>query len=182
MDQENSFETILHESIVKPLQSFASRLYSVLFDAVEEDFLSTLQQDYLEERRLAQQLQAHAALMPNPLFRDTYASLIAATEHHASLLAAALQRHGTAVPADHHVTPAETTRTTIWWLIAADIAAIGTLSHRYQTQLGWMAEPQVRQLLHKIREEQQQQRRVLTDLLARIDSYAIPEINHQETA
>jgi hypothetical protein len=44
-----------------------------------------------------------------------------------------------------------------------------------------MAEPQVRQLLHKIREEQLQQRRALTDLLARIDSYAIPEIDHQKT-
>jgi hypothetical protein len=181
MNQENSIETILHESIVKPLQSFASRLYSVLFEVVKEDFLCTLQQDYMEERRLAQQLQAHAALMPNALFRDTYASLIAATEHHASRLTAELQKHGRAVPTDHHATPAETTRTTIWWLIAADIAAISTLSHRYQTQLGWMAEPQVRQLLHKIREEQLQQRRALTDLLARIDSYAIPEIDHQKT-
>jgi hypothetical protein len=181
MNQESSFETTLHESIVKPLQSFASRLYGVLFDPVEEDFLSTLQQHYIEERRLAQQLQAHAALMPNALFHDTYASLSAATEHHAGILATELQRHGIPVPANDSPTLAEATRTTIWRLIAADIAAINTLSHRYQTQLGWIADPQVRQLLHQIREQQQQQRRVLTDLLARIDSYAIPESDHQES-
>jgi len=179
MSQESSFETILQESIVKPLQSFASRLQRALSDPVGEDLLATLQQNYREEQRLVQQLRAHATLMPNALFHDTYAQVIAATEQHAHLLAAQLQRRGSPVLTDDSPTLAEPATTTIWRLIAADIAMIGALSSRYQTQLGWMADPQVQQLLHQIREQQQQQRRVLSDLLARVDSYARPEINHQ---
>jgi hypothetical protein len=182
MSQDSSFETLLQESLVKPLQRFASRLRQVLFDPVGGALLPALQQNYAAEQRLAQQLRVHAALMPNALFRDTYTQMIAAMEQHARLLAAQIHRLGSSVPADDGQTLAPTATATLWRLMAADIAAIGALSAQYQAQLGWVADPQVRQLLHQIREQQQQQRRVLSDLLARVDSYARPEINHHVSA
>jgi hypothetical protein len=179
MSQDSSFATHLQESLVKPLQSFASQLQRALFDPVGEELLPTLQHNYLEERRLVQQLRAHAALMPNALLHDTYVQVIAETEQHTCLLAAQLQRRDSPVPTDNSPTLAEAVSTTIWRLIAADIATISALSSRYQTQLGWIADSPIQQLLHQIREQQQQQRRVLSDLLARVDSYAMPEINRQ---
>jgi hypothetical protein len=177
MSQESSFETILQESIVKPLQGVVSQLQRALGDPAGGELLPTLQHNYGEEQRLLQQLRAHAAVMPSALFHDTYTQVIAETEQHAHLLAAQIQRHGGPVPPADSYIPAATATTTIWRLIAADIAAIGALSWQYHAQLGWIADPQVQPLLNHIRKQQQQQRRVLTDLLARIDSYARPEIN-----
>jgi hypothetical protein len=180
MSQESSLETLLQESIVKPLQSFVIRLQRALSDSGGEDLVATLQQNYAEERRLAQQLQEHATLMPNALFADAYAQLIAETEQYACLFAAQIRSGGHTLATDDSQTFGETEHTTFWRLIASDITAINALSARYQTQLGWMTDPQVRQLLHQRRRQLQRQRRMLTDLLARIDSYATPEIDQRE--
>jgi hypothetical protein len=182
MSQESSIETVLQESIVKPLQGFVLQLQRALGDPAGGELLLTLQHNYSEEQRLLQQLRAHAAAMPNALFHDAYAHVIAETEQHAHRLAAQIQRHDSPIPPVDHHTPAPTPTTTIWRLIAADIAAIGALSSQYHAQLGRIADPQVQQLLNHIRKQQQQQRRGLTDLLARIDSYARPEITDEVNA
>jgi hypothetical protein len=52
------------------------------------------------------------------------------------------------------------------------------MSTRYQEELGWITDPGAQQILQRLRAAKHRQRTTLSDLLARIDSYAIPEINH----
>lgn len=181
MTQAPSFEATIQEALVKPFMNFAEQLRRALSGPSDEDLVATLQQNYRDERRLATQLRAHAAVMPNDLFRDTLDEIAADTEHHAQLLAEQVQILGGALPADNGQEAAEVElASTIWRLIAGDIAAIGAISHRYQTQLGEISSPQVRRLLDELRTAKHRHRQRLSDLLARIDSYAMPESDHSE--
>lgn len=181
MAQQLGFEAMIQEAIVKPIVNFAEKLRRALSEPASEDHLATLQQNYVEEQRLSQQLRAQALLMPNDLFRETLEQIAADTEHHAHLLVEQIQALGGPVPRD---SGQETTEgqpiATIWRLIAADLAAIGAASHRYQAQLGWISPPQLQQTLQHIRTAKHRHRQRLSDLLARIDSYARPESNHRE--
>jgi rubrerythrin len=180
MAQDSSFEATIQETLVKPLLNFADKLRRALSEPAGEDILATLQRDYREERHLAKQLRAHAALMPNDLFRDTLGQIAAETERHAQLLAEQLQALGGSLPVDSDREPAAVPpESTIWRLIAADIAAIGAISHRYQAQLGWLASPPTQRLLQDLRAAKHRHRQTLSDLLSRIDSYAKPEVDHR---
>jgi rubrerythrin len=182
MARQNSFETTVQESIVKPLKSFAERLRRLLAQPVGEELLTSLAQDYRTECRLARQLRAHTALMPDNLFRATLMQVATETEQHAQLLAEGLRAlDGTSPSAVSEGPPTPSTTSTIWRLIVADMTAISAMSTHYQQELGWITDPDVRQILQRLRAAKQRNHTVLADLLARIDSYARPEINHHES-
>lgn len=180
MTSEPSFETTIQETLIKPLVNFADKLRRALSEPAGQDPVATLQQDYREERRLATQLRAHAALMPSDPFREALGQIAADTDRHAQLLAEHLQALGGSVPTDSSGDTAEVPpMSSIWRLIAADLAAIGAISQRYHEQLGWIAVPQTQRLLQDLRAAKHRHRQRLSDLLARIDSYAMPEIDHR---
>jgi ferritin-like protein len=117
--------------------------------------------------------------MPVNLFRETYTQIATETEQHAQLLAERLQALGGTFPSVVSEEPPASAQTaTIWRLIAADVAAISAMSARYQEELRWITDPDAQQILQRLRAAKHRQRITLSDLLARIDSYAIPEINH----
>ena len=179
MVRESSFETTIQESILKPLKSFAERLRRLLTQPAGGEILTALEEDYRAESHLARQLRAHTLLMPVNLFRETYTQIATETEQHAQLLAERLQALGGTFPSVVSEEPPASAQTaTIWRLIAADVAAISAMSARYQEELRWITDPDAQQILQRLRAAKHRQRITLSDLLARIDSYAIPEINH----
>jgi ferritin-like protein len=182
MVRESSFETTIQESILKPLKSFAERLRRLLAQPAGGEILSTLEEDCRAESHLARQLRAHTLLMPANLFRETYTQIAIATEQHAQLLAERLQALGGTLPSVvSEGPPVPAKAATIWRLIAADIAAIDARSNRYQQELGWVTDPDAQQILPRLRAAKHRQRTTLSNLLARVDSYAIAEINHYES-
>ena len=181
MAQELAFETMVQEAIVKPIVNVAEKLRHALSGPAGQDPLATLQQDYLEEQRLANQIRAHALLMPNDLFRDMLNEIAADTDHHAHLLAEQIHALGGCRPRENgQDTTASQPTSTIWRLIAADIAALGAVSQRYLVQLGWISSPPIQRTLQHIRAAKLLHRQKLSDLLARIDSYARPESDHRK--
>lgn len=182
MVRESSFETTIQESILKPLKRFAERLRRLLAQPVGEELLPTLEQNYRAECHLAKQLRAQAALMPDNLFRATFMQIATETDQHVQLLAERLLALGGSLPsAVREESPTPSTTSTIWRLIAADMAAISAMSNRYQQELAWITDPDARQILQRLRTAKQRHHTALADLLARIDSYARPEINHHES-
>ena len=180
MAQALALEAMIQEAIVKPIVNFAERLRCALSQPAGEDPLATLQQDYRAEQRLAKRFRAHALLMPNDLFRDALNEIAADTEHHAHLLAEQIQALGGCLPRENGQETTESQPiSTIWRLIAADIAAVGAVSQRYPAQLGWISSPPIQRTLQHIRAAKHRHRQKLSDLLARIDSYAKPESDHR---
>jgi rubrerythrin len=180
MSQPLSLEAAIHEALVKPLMNVVEKVRRALSEPAGEDLLTTLQQNYQAERRLARQLRAQASLMPNELFRDTLEQIAAETQHQAQLLAGQLDALGGAPLADSDQETAEAQpASTIWRLLETDITAIDRLSSRYRDQLGWITAPPVRDLLQHLRLAKHRHRQRLSDLLARIDSYARPERDHR---
>jgi rubrerythrin len=178
MAQALAFETTIQEAIVKPVVNFAEKLRRALSISAEAHPEAALQQNYQAERGLAKQLHRHALLMPNDPFRHTLEQIAVETEHHAQLLAEQLRALETCLPAeDRQEAPEGQPVSTIWRLIAADIAAIGAISHRYRAQLGWISAPNVQRSLQDIRAAKHRHRQRLSDLLARTDSYAMPGID-----
>jgi bacterioferritin (cytochrome b1) len=182
MPPEFSLETTLQQALVQPLKSFAEKLRRALSaEPAGEDLLAALQQDYVDEQRLAEQLRTHAQRLPNDLRRERLGRIADATAQHAQRLAERILALGGAVPQAPAPDPsAASPALTLWRLLAADLEALTALTHRYRAQLGWITDPEVHSLLRQLRADHQQHRQALLDLLARIDSYAQPEVNHQQ--
>ncbi len=177
MAQTTVIVMAIQESILEPLKGFADMLRRALTEAPGGDLLSTLQEDCRAERQLAWQLRTHGLSMPNDLFRETLTKIAAETEQHGQLLADSIQLLGGTLPAGGALGPKAPS--SIWQLIAADIAQLGAASARYHEQLAWITNPQIRRLLGQIRDGKQRHRNILLDLLGRTDSYTQPEHDKQ---
>ena len=182
MGRGSAVATTLQEAILKPLQRFIGRLRRLLVQPQGGELLGAFEQDYWTESCLARRLRAHTPLMPNDPFRETLTQVATETEQHAQLLAEHLQAVCRALPsAVGEESPAPPKTETVWRLIAADMAAISALSHRYHEQLGWITDPDARQILQRLRAAKQRHYASLSDLLVRIDSYAMPGIHHHDS-
>lgn len=134
--------------------------------------LGILRQNYLEEVRLAKQFRQHAQKLRYKIYRDKLLALADEAEAHARVLAEKIRSMGGEVPA---IEPPVKDGANDWERIRCDFEDEKELAEKYLHDAYELDEydPEAAALLLSLRDDEKRHRDLLSDLLMRVDRYAI---------